>query len=114
MSETVSGHPEKLFGAFMGEGVRSLIATVAGPRSWSDTRESWLARAADRAGITYRQTKALWYGEITDANHRSAWLMRDAAEKSTALSTQLDPALHGDEIAALRALALLLRGKIPS
>lgn len=60
--------------------MRDLIAAVAGPRSWSDTRESWLARAARKAGISYRQTKSLWYGEIKDPFHRSARLMRDAAE----------------------------------
>ncbi len=61
--------------------LRELIAAVAGPREWSDTRESWLARAARKAGISYRQTKSLWYGEIQDETHRSARLMRDAAER---------------------------------
>jgi hypothetical protein len=94
--------------------VRELISAVAGPRSWSDTRESWLNRAARRAGISFRQTKALWYGEITDANHRSARLMRDAAEKYAAIAAQVDPALHSSEIASLIDLARTLRGRDPS
>lgn len=64
--------------------VRELVALVAGPRAWSDTRQSWIARAARRAGISYRQAKSLFYGEITDRNHRSARLMRDAAQELAA------------------------------
>lgn len=42
------------------------IEAIAGPRMAGDTKESWLARAARRAGITFRQCKALYYGETTD------------------------------------------------
>lgn len=59
--------------------MRDAIATVAGPRQWADTRESWLARAARRAGVSFRQAKALFYGEITDPNHLVARRFRDAA-----------------------------------
>jgi len=97
--------------------MRSVIASVAGPRSWSDTRESWLARAARRAGISYRQTKSLWYGEITDINHKSARLMRDAADElagryeAIALSAGASDAdLSGEDRAALLKLARCLRG----
>lgn len=92
--------------------MRELIASVAGPRLWSDTRESWLARAARGAGISYRQVKSLWYGEIADVNHRSARLMRDAAEKYEALASSLnhrDAEFHREDISALLALARSLR-----
>ena len=42
------------------------IRTLAGPRADSDTRETMLARAARRAGITSRQARALYYGEAKD------------------------------------------------
>lgn len=95
-----------------GIGMRELIAAVAGPRTWSDTRESWLARAARRAGISYRQVKSLWYGEIKDDRHRSARLMRDAAEKYQAIASALDQTdseFHQHDIAALLDLARTLR-----
>ena len=94
--------------------VRDSIATVAGPRSWSDTRESWLARAARRAGISYRTTKSLWYGDITDRNHPSARLMRDTAQKYEAIAAQLPANLCREEIAAILDLARTLRDRSPS
>lgn len=69
--------------------VRSEIAIVAGPRSWGDTRESWLARVPRRVKtelrtktetITFRLVKALWYGEIRDPDHWAARDIRRAAE----------------------------------
>jgi len=96
--------------------VRELISSVAGPRSWSDTRKSWLARAARRAGISYRQCKSLFYAEITDHNHRSARLMRDAAEKlagryeSIARGLhEVDSDFHGADRDSLLDLARALR-----
>lgn len=69
---------------------RDLVATVAGPRGWNDTRQSWLARAAQRAGISYRQAHALFYGEITDPQSRSATKMRTAAEQIGNLGNLVD------------------------
>lgn len=93
--------------------LRDLIAAVAGPREWSDNRKSWLARAAHHAGITQRQAKALWYGEITDDSHRSARLMRDAAanhyEQLAQMLLNRDAEFHQHEIAAYLNLAGQLR-----
>ena len=94
-----------------GNQVRDSIATVAGPRSWSDTRESWLARAARRAGISYRTTKSLWYGQISNPHHPSARLMRDAAQKYEAIAAQLPESLCSEEIAAILDLARTLRNR---
>ena len=94
--------------------LRELVASVAGPRQWSDTRESWLARAARRAGISFRQAKALFYGEIRDPNHKSARLMRDAAaaqfESLSDVLEQIDADFHRAQIDAHRNLARTLRG----
>lgn len=61
--------------------VRREIAIVAGPRDWSDTRESWLARVPRKVQtVTFRTVKALWYGEISDPEHWAARDIRRAAE----------------------------------
>jgi len=66
---------EKVSGVVM----RELVAAVAGPILPSDNRESWLRRAARNAGASYRQAKALFYGEIDDPHHRTVSLFREAA-----------------------------------
>lgn len=70
------------------DAVRGLVAAVAGPQLHSDNRKSWLARAARKAGISFRQIKSLFYGEIRDPNHRSVRLLRDAAESRAAADAQ--------------------------
>jgi hypothetical protein len=79
MSEIQSGVTE----------VRMEIATVAGPRQWGDTRESWLARVprtlkkilkTEEEPVTFRTVKSLWYGEIGDENHWAAREIKRAAE----------------------------------
>jgi hypothetical protein len=110
MSEGGSEMSEKLSGD---RSVRELVALVAGPRDWHDNRKSWLGRAAQRAGITYRQAKALFYGEITDNKHKSARLMRDAAadhyDSLAHLLAARDPDFYRQEIAAYVDLARALR-----
>lgn len=65
--EKSSGNPER------GKVVHCLslelkyaVVTLAGPRRDGDTRESLIARAARRAGISFRQAKSLYYGETRD------------------------------------------------
>lgn len=111
----MSARPEKV------SVMRNLVVAVAGPRLWQDTRQSWLARAARKAGISYRQCKALFYGEITDPYHKAARKMRDAAEgKAKELADQyqtiagvlsvVDAEFHRDTVAALLDVARTLRG----
>lgn len=101
--------------------VRELVIAVAGPRECLD-RATWLRRAARRAGITFRQAKALFYGEITDPFHRSARKMRDAAEQragslagtfehAARALEKIDPDFHRGDIAALIGVARELRGR---
>jgi hypothetical protein len=75
MQQGVSEMSEKLSEAKM----RELIATVAGPVQFTDNRKSWLSRAARNSGLTFRQVKALFYGEITDPYHKAARKLKDAA-----------------------------------
>jgi hypothetical protein len=102
------------------------IELIAGPMLASDTRESWLARAARRASITYRQCKALYYGETSDPKHSVASGVIEAAElarkEARELASQFESLagsinangkitdLYSDEVAALIQAAQRLRG----
>jgi hypothetical protein len=100
--------------------MRELVAAVAGPILPEDNRESWLRRAARNSGASYRQAKALFYGEITDPHHRTVSLFREAAGRNEArnLASQFqslasalnvaDPDFHRDTIAALLGAARAL------
>ncbi len=105
-----------------GQNVRELVIAVAGPRTFSDTRETWLRRAARRAGVSFRQVKALWYGEITDPHHRSARLLQDAAmkrakelagtfENVARRMETTDPDFFSADVATLISVARQLRGQ---
>lgn len=58
------------------------ISTVAGPLKPGDTRESWLARAARKAGLSYRQCKSLFYGQTKDPRHSVASKLLSAADRA--------------------------------
>jgi hypothetical protein len=101
--------------------MRELVAAVAGPREFSDTRQSWLNRAARRAGISYRTVKAIFYGEIEQPNHPSIRLLRHAAQqRAQALAGRFEEIARGMEradasfyradVLALLDIARALRG----
>ena len=93
--------------------MRELVAAVAGPILPSDNRESWLRRAARNSGASYRQAKALFYGEIDDPHHRVVSIFREAAGRHEARNLaaqfqnlahsleQRDADFHSADIAAL-------------
>jgi len=93
MSESSSGVPN----------VRIEIATVAGPREWGDTRESWLARVPRKVPtVSVRTVRALWNGEIRNPdNHWAARDIRRAAEliaarqEASALASQFTTIARG-------------------
>lgn len=98
------------------------VETLAGP--YQGNRKGWLSCAARRADVTYRQLKALYYGETIDPKHSVATRVLSAAEqarkekatndaalaagylhqRATALSN-VDADFHREEILALRHLA---------
>jgi hypothetical protein len=82
--------------------MREAIRELAGPRSFTDTRESWLSRAARRAGITFRQAKAFHYGETMNPRVADVEKVR-AAVRSTAQAVEGRQAGANDELAELRA-----------
>lgn len=64
-----------------GSPMRDAVSVLAGQWGPVETRESWLARAAKRAGVSYRTIKAIWYGEIDSPEHKSAQQVLEAAKK---------------------------------
>lgn len=106
--------------------MREAISIVAGPKEWSDTRESWLARVPRKVqSVTFRTVKALWYGEITDPEHKAARAIQRAADailekrEREAAASQLDsmaagllvrdPDFYGEEVRQYIHAAHLLR-----
>lgn len=78
------------------------IEIIAAPYGAGDTRESYIARAARRAGITYRQARSLFYRETTDPKYSVACKVQSAAAK--ARQEAIDLASRFEEISeALRA-----------
>lgn len=98
------------------------IVLLAGHRHSSDTRESMIARAARRANISFRQAKALFYGETRDPRASVVEKVRAAikdaetdnlAARFIALETTLahvDPEFFGPAVEALREAARALGG----
>jgi hypothetical protein len=97
--------------------MRALIEAVAGPREWSDTRGSWLNRAARRSGLSFRTIKSIWYGQIRDESHHAVRLLRHTAEQRAAQQYEtiarslqaIDPEFHSPRITQYLALARALR-----
>jgi hypothetical protein len=61
---------------------QEIVSEVAGPMQASDTRESWLSRAARRSRVSFRQIKALYYGQTKDPRTSVALGVLGAAEKA--------------------------------
>src|SRR3979411_63392 len=72
------------------------IATIAGPRQPSDTRESWLARAARKSGASFWHIKALFYGQLTDRKYSIAYKILSAADRARIQEAQRDAAKLSD------------------
>ena len=103
---------------------QSEISAVAGPMLAGDTRESWLARAAHRSRLSFRQVKALYYGECKDPKTSVAIGVLSAANKARNEASELasrfeslagglnakDADFHGADILALIDAARALRG----
>jgi hypothetical protein len=102
----------------------SEIEAVAGPLLAGDTRESWLARAAKRAGITFRQCKSLYYGETSDPKSSVGFAVLSASRAARLEAQQLagrfeslagamnaaDTDFYSEDVLALIDAARRLRG----
>lgn len=98
---------------------RDQIATIAGP--FEGNRKGWLSRAARKSGATYRQVKALYYGEMTDPKLSVAESVLAAAKlEAMTLASRFesiagglnatDADFHSHDIAALIDAVGRLRG----
>src|SRR5690349_19400162 len=56
------------------------IGMIAGP--YSGNRKGWLAKAARVANVSYRQVKALYYGEVSNPRLDTALSLIKAAEQA--------------------------------
>lgn len=56
------------------------ISTIAG--TFDGNRKGWLSRAARKADTTYRQVKALYYGESKNPRHSVAVKILSAADQA--------------------------------
>lgn len=104
------------------QAMRELIAAVAGPVEDFDNRKSWLARAADEAGVSYRAIKTLFYGERHPPNPEVVRKLKEAAgryeaqrlaERFEGLARSLnvrDEDFHREDVSALLSAARALRG----
>lgn len=85
------------------------LIKLAGPRAWCDTRESWIARAARRYGISARTARSIFYRQISDPKWsvveaiRNALRERDADDEQKEKATADELARLETEIGELRA-----------
>ena len=91
--------------------MQSAMLVLAGPRQASDTRESMIARAARKAGITYRQAKSFFYREAVNPSAQAVVAVQRAM---TELSTAQDIRGECERIAKLEAENAFLRSVIAS
>ena len=98
------------------------IEIIAGP--YDGNRKGWLSRAARKSGATYRQIKALWYGESSNPKVSVAIdvlkAAQDAREEARRLATQFeslagamnatDPDFYSADVLALIDAARKIRG----
>lgn len=61
---------------------KSEIGTVAGPFLPTDTKQSWLSRAANRCSISVRHITSLYYGHVKDPKYSVATRVLSAADRA--------------------------------
>jgi len=105
--------------------VRSALITVAGGKPGYGELPNWLRSVAKKVGISYRTTRSLWTGEISNPDHLAARAVRQAAEailaekererhaaqydSLVASLVSKDPDFHSEDVSAILYAASLLR-----
>lgn len=98
------------------------VEAIAGP--YRGNRKSWLSRAARKSGATFRQIKALYYGECTNPKTSVALSVLSAADKARREASDQasrfeslagamnasDPDFYSQDVLALVHAARALRG----
>lgn len=70
----------------------SEIELIAGPVRASDTKESWLARAARLSASKFWHVKALYEGKLTDPKYSVAFKILSAADRARIEEAKRDAA----------------------
>lgn len=88
----------------LAEECRLLIAMAGGGRDWTDTRESWLARAARRLGISPGRANSLFYRKARNISAVEYLTMKERADAIRADQERHQAALQAshDYAAAVR------------
>lgn len=72
--------------------VHGLLCLAGGPRGWSDTRESWLRRAAHRLGIDPGRATSLFYRKARRVD--AAEYLTIKARAQAIAQNRLEAAIH--------------------
>jgi hypothetical protein len=122
MNQEESGMSEKLDKHMSTIDWTMQVEAIAGP--YGGNRKGWLARAARKSGATFRQIKALYYGECTNPKTSVAVSVLSAADKARReardLATQFeslagamnasDPDFYCEDVLTLIGAARKIRG----
>ncbi len=102
---------------------RLCVATAAGDRGWDDTRQTWLARAASRLGLSYSRVFNIWYGrarlyadELEEMRAKITelkWRQRRHEDRLNEVANRIQ-ALAGDETSRMERGSDRLDGDGPS
>lgn len=68
------------------------IGSIAGPFLPTDTKQSWLSRAARRAGVSVRHITSLYYGHAKDPKYSVASKVLSAADQARIEEARSDAA----------------------
>ena len=72
------------------------IGSIAGPFLPTDTKQSWLSRAARRADVSLRHITSLYYGHAKDPKYSVASSVLSAAEQARLEDARRDAARLAD------------------
>jgi hypothetical protein len=101
--------------------ISALLRHLADPAVAGESVKACIRRAATRAGLTYGQTKKLWYretknipaylaDELRERATRHDRQLRQAAFKALVEMQQSDPEFYRDALKALGNIVLPVRG----
>lgn len=88
---------------------RLCIATAAGPREFSDTRQSWLSRAAKVLGLTPGRITSIWYAKGVRLSADEYLLMKERTEELKWRQRRHEERQH----AVAHTISTLVSGNIP-
>lgn len=89
---------------------RARLCDLCGPRGWNDTRESWLARGARKAGLTLRRARALFYSEPIRLDADEYLAIERAHQGAVAAVATLSILASDADLCAARAMGTEVAG----